>query len=155
MPSSVHRKPNSTHRRRSSQPKRVYSSSFLSRVEAVEPQVHQILQVLGRCGCTDGVSGSIEIALREALHNAVLHGNGANPRKRVRVECYEEPDKSILLVIRDSGLGFDPSRVPDPTHPDNLLRDTGRGLFMIRHYMDDVQFTCGGREIRMRKNRRA
>lgn len=78
---------------------------------------------------------------------------GANPRKRVRVECYEQPDKGLLFVIRDSGPGFDPALVPDPTHAENLLRETGRGLFMIRHYMDGVEFSRGGREIRMSKNR--
>lgn len=155
MPSSVQRKSNSAHRRNSSRPRSVYSASFASRVDAVEPQVQQILQALGRCGCTDGARSSIEIALREALHNAVLHGNGANPRKRVRVECYEQPDRGILFVIRDSGPGFDPAQVPDPTKAENLLRETGRGLFMIRHYMDDVQFSRGGREIRMSKNRSA
>ena len=155
MQSSVHRKTNSAHRRRPSQPKRVYEASFASRIDGVEPQVQQILNVLGQCGCTDGCRSSIEIALREALHNAVLHGNGANPRKRVRVECYEQPDKSLLFVIRDSGRGFDPASVPDPTKAENLLRETGRGLFMIRHYMDNVEFCCGGREIRMSKNRGA
>lgn len=153
MPSSVQRKSNSVHRRNSSRPKRVYSASFASRVDAVEPQVQQVLRILGQCGCTDGTRSSIEIALREALHNAVLHGNGGNPRKRVRVECYEQPDGSLLFVIRDSGPGFDPALVPDPTKPENLLRDTGRGLFMIRHYMDGVEFSRGGREIRMSKNR--
>ena len=153
MQSSIHRKTNSTPRRSASRRKRVYSVSFSSRVEAVEPQVQQILQVLGRCRCTDGTRSSIEIALREALHNAVLHGNGANPRKRVRVECYEQPDKSLLFVIRDSGPGFDPALVPDPTNAENLLCETGRGLFMIRHYMDEVEFSRGGREIRMSKNR--
>jgi len=153
MPSSVHRNTNSTHRRRPSQSKRVYEATFASRIDAVEPQVQQILNVLGQCGCTDGCRSSIEIALREALHNAVLHGNGANARKRVRVECYEQADRSLLFVIRDNGRGFDPASVPDPTKAENLLRETGRGLFMIRHYMDSVEFCCGGREIRMRKNR--
>jgi serine/threonine-protein kinase RsbW len=153
MPSSVQRKPKSTPRRKPSQAKRVYSATFSSRVDAVESQVQRILQALGSCGCTDGARGSIEIALREALHNAVLHGNRANPRKCVRVECYEQPDKSLLFVVRDSGTGFNPAVVPDPTKPENLLRDTGRGLFMIRHYMDGVEFSRGGREIRMSKNR--
>lgn len=153
MQSPAQHKTKSSPRRSASPRKRVYSASFSSRVKAVEPQVQRILQVLRPCGCTDGTRSSIEIALREALHNAVLHGNGANPRKRVRVECYEQPDKSLLFVIRDSGPGFDPALVPDPTNAENLLRETGRGLFMIRHYMDDVEFSRGGREIRMSKNR--
>ena len=129
----------------------VFEASFPSKVEAVEPTVHQVLRALEQHGCKDGILDDVEIALREALHNAVLHGNGANPRKRVRLECSEYADHSFLLIVRDSGPGFNPDRVADPTKRENLFRETGRGIYMIRHFMDEVQFKRGGREIRMRK----
>jgi serine/threonine-protein kinase RsbW len=117
----------------------------------VEPTVHELLRALQQHGCKDGILSDVEIALREALHNAVLHGNGKNPRKRVHVECTEQPDRSYQLVVRDSGPGFKPDRLVDPTKPENLFRETGRGIYMIRHFMDEVQFKRGGREIRMKK----
>lgn len=153
MRSSSHRNTKRSRSRTPSKEKCVFEASFASKVEAVEPTVHQVLRALEANGCKDGILSDVEIALREALHNAVLHGNDRNPRKRVRVECSEQPDRSLLLVVRDSGPGFDPDHVVDPTKTENLFRETGRGIYMIRHFMDEVQFKRGGREIRMRKKR--
>jgi len=113
--------------------------------------VHTILQAVSKKFHNEDELPAIELSLREALANAVLHGNGANHRKRVRVECFTQADGSLLLVVRDNGQGFDPDRVKNPTHPENIFRDCGRGIFLIRHFMDDVQFRLGGREIRMKK----
>lgn len=113
--------------------------------------VHDVLRAIARNFSLDGQMSAVELSLREALANAVLHGNGGNPRKRVRVECFRDVDGSLVLVVRDSGPGFNPARLKDPTEPENLFRDCGRGIFLIRHFMDDVEFARGGREIRMRK----
>ena len=130
---------------------RIFSASFPSSPTAIEPTVAHVLRSVSHQAHMDGRHGEIELALREALANAILHGNGGNRRKRVRVECYRVAD-GLVLVVRDSGKGFDPDKVEDPTRPENLLRDRGRGIFLIRHFMDEVQFARGGREIRMRKN---
>jgi len=130
---------------------RILSVSFPSEPQGVDPMVARVLQALSKKACTDGKRAEIELALREAIANAVIHGNGGNHRKRVRVECFRQTDDSLLLVVRDSGEGFDPSTVDDPTKPENLFRSRGRGIFLIRHFMDDVEFACGGREVRMRK----
>jgi len=61
-------------------------------------------------------------------------------------------EENILLVVRDQGNGFDPSRVSNPTSPENIYRAGGRGIFLIYHFMDEVEFGRGGREVRMRKN---
>ena len=129
----------------------VFAASFPSEIQSVEPIVAKVLSALDGWGCSQGPRNDIEVALREALANAILHGNSGNPRKRVRVECFEQPDKSVVLVVRDNGDGFDPDRLHDPTRPENLFRDCGRGIFLIRHFMDEVSFGRGGREIRMRK----
>ena len=113
--------------------------------------VHEILRVVTKKAPPDGTRSEIELALREALANAILHGNNGNHRKRVRVECYDQGENGLLLTVRDSGSGFDPAKVKDPTCAENLFRDCGRGIFLIRHFMDEVQFARGGREIRMRK----
>ena len=113
--------------------------------------VHTVLAAISKRMRNEEELPAIELSLREALANAVLHGNGANHRKRVRVECYKQADEALVLVVRDNGRGFDPARLKDPTHAENLFRDCGRGIFLIRHFMDDVQFRRGGREIRMHK----
>ena len=113
--------------------------------------MHEILQAVAEKTPLEGRCAEIELALREALANAILHGNNGNQRKRVRVECHKDGDNCLLLVVRDNGHGFDPAKVKDPTAPENLFRACGRGIFLIRHFMDDVQFARGGREIRMKK----
>ena len=99
----------------------------------------------------DGHRDAIDLALREAIVNAVVHGNRLNPDTKVQVECYALPERQILLVVRDEGPGFDPGEIEDPTKPENLERATGRGIFLIQRFMDEVAFGDGGREIRMKK----
>ena len=101
----------------------------------------------------NGQPEAIEVALREALANAILHGNRSNTRKPVQLDCFQQRDQSILLVVRDQGQGFDLAHLVDPTRPENILRAGGRGIFLIRHFMDEVDFQRGGSEIRMRKDR--
>jgi serine/threonine-protein kinase RsbW len=117
----------------------------------VEPAVTHALEVLAKRVSLDGQMGAIDLALREAIINAVKHGNRQSRRKRVLVECYRRGNAGLVLVVRDQGKGFDPDSVPDPLLAENLLRETGRGLLLIRHFMDEVSFHRGGREIRMVK----
>lgn len=111
------------------------------------------MQVLSLYGCVDGQCVAAEVSLREALANAVLHGNKSHPEKRVELDCFQKDDGSLLLVVRDEGAGFDPSLVTDPTKPENIFRAGGRGIYLIKHFMDEVEYRQGGREIRMRKKR--
>lgn len=85
------------------------------------------------------------MALREALANAIKHGNKLNPDKRVFVEVTVDEGKELRMAVEDEGEGFDPHRLPDPRSPENLLRDSGRGVFYIRHFMDEVQFSRSSR----------
>ena len=91
---------------------------------------------------------NFRVGLTEALANAVLYGNGSDPRKSVRVEVSLGPGHVDLWVV-DQGGGFDPDAVPDPTLPDNLERAGGRGLFLIRQLMDEVEFNDRGNAIRL------
>jgi serine/threonine-protein kinase RsbW len=79
------------------------------------------------------------MAIREAAVNAVLHGNDYDPSKRVTAS-FENTGKSIVITIADEGKGLDPDTLPDPLAPENLLRGTGRGIFLIRSFMDEVHF---------------
>lgn len=77
------------------------------------------------------------LAVTEATTNAIIHGNKNNSLKLVKI--YVTVEKSYLTIkIKDEGLGFDPSMVPDPTNPENLLKDSGRGLYLMRVYMDEM-----------------
>jgi len=92
------------------------------------------------------ISFNFRTALAEALGNAIRYGNGEDPDRIVRV--YVELGRDFVRIhVDDDGHGFDSSRVPDPTHPDNLEREYGRGLFVIRHLVDDVAFNEKGNGI--------
>jgi serine/threonine-protein kinase RsbW len=79
------------------------------------------------------------MAVREAAVNAVLHGNEYDPAKKISVSI-ENTGKSLVIKISDEGKGVDPDTLPDPLAPENLLRGTGRGIFLIRSFMDEVHF---------------
>jgi serine/threonine-protein kinase RsbW len=81
----------------------------------------------------------ITMAVREAAVNAVLHGNEYDPSRLVAVDI-ENNGKSLIFTIADEGKGFNPESIPDPLAPENLLRGTGRGIFLIRSLMDEVHF---------------
>ena len=91
---------------------------------------------------------AIHLALEEALINAVKHGNNMNPDKEVKVEYTIMPDK-IDVSVTDQGRGFNSERVPDPRLDENLYKTNGRGLFLIRSYMDRIEFNEAGNCIRM------
>ena len=92
----------------------------------------------------------IEIALREALANAIKHGCKNDPTKNVQCCVALEEDGELLIVVRDPGPGFDVSAVPDPLAEAGLSKTSGRGVFLINQFMDEVRYEDGGREVRMR-----
>jgi len=99
----------------------------------------------------DGTEIHIEIAVREALANAVIHGNRENADKRVHVTCRCSLDGELKLTIRDEGAGFDANAVPDPTDQDRLLRTHGRGIRLMQALMDEVAFQHNGTVVCMSK----
>ncbi len=122
---------------------------------AVQRVIRRILRVARTMGCAQGELHKVELALHEALINAIMHGSGGDPTRKVAVCCLCAEDKGMLLVVRDSGPGFDPSRVPDPTHAENVYETHGRGIFLMRQLMDEVRFEEGGRKVVMSKTGRA
>ena len=101
--------------------------------------------------CIAGNEPDVQIALREALNNAVVHGNGMEAHKLVQVRCRCELGKGVHIIVRDHGQGFDPNGLPDPLAAENLLAEHGRGIHLMKSVMDDVSFERGGTEIHMRK----
>jgi len=91
---------------------------------------------------------NFRVGVTEALANAVLYGNQSDPRKTVRVELRVDAEQ-VVVCVADEGKGFDPSSVPDPTRPENLQSPGGRGLFLIRKLMDEIEFNERGNAVRM------
>ena len=79
------------------------------------------------------------LAVTEATTNAIIHANKCDPTKLVKIHAQIE-DSKLLIKIKDEGKGFDPTTLPDPTQPENLLKDSGRGVFLMKVYMDDVKY---------------
>jgi serine/threonine-protein kinase RsbW len=92
------------------------------------------------------LSFNFRTALAEALANAIRYGTGEHPDRIVRVRVELGRD-AVRIHVSDDGAGFDPSDLPDPTRPENLEREDGRGLFVIRHLVDDVAFNAEGNGI--------
>ena len=114
---------------------------------AINRAVQAVCRLARRSGCRDGRRADLEIALREALANAVLHGNGMHPERRVFLRCYAGPRAGILVAVRDQGPGFEPEKVPDPRAADRMALDHGRGLLLMRELTDAIAFRRGGREV--------
>jgi serine/threonine-protein kinase RsbW len=119
---------------------------FPSTRQTITDAVKLILEIARRCGCESEQEADLEIALREALANAVIHGNQEDESKGVFVRCYGGPDKTLILV-RDEGAGFEPAEIPDPRGSDRVQLDHGRGLFLMRELMDQVEYRRRGSEV--------
>lgn len=96
----------------------------------------------------DDIYGNIMIAVTEAVNNAIKHGNHADVSKNVSLSLKLE-DNLIKFYIEDQGEGFDYHHLPDPTSPENLEKPGGRGIFLMRHLSDEVQFRDGGRGVEL------
>lgn len=129
--------------------------SIASRVADISPCVDQLMQFLepftGKLRIEDGSDVAIEIAAREAIANAIIHGNRENPLKRVQVICRCNAEGDVVITVEDEGRGFDSRTLPDPTDQANLLLTHGRGVRLMQTLMDDVDFQENGTIVRMRK----
>ena len=125
--------------------------SLPSKVAAISPFVDKLMRLIRKCGHAPEGENDVEIALREALANAIIHGNHENPGKHVHVRCRCEPSE-ISLAIKDEGPGFDVDRISDPTAPENTESAHGRGIYLMKALMDEVRFEEGGVVVHMRKS---
>jgi len=118
---------------------------------AISGVVDGVMQIAREMKCAEGNEYQVELALREALANAIVHGCNNDPTKKVEccVACTESSD--VMIVVRDPGEGFSPSAIPSPLDAENLHSDHGRGIYLINQLMDEVSFERNGAEIRMRK----
>ena len=129
--------------------------SLASKVAVISPFVEQLMRFILKFRSADGTETDIEMALHEALVNAVIHGNGENSCKSIYVECRCYMDGEVSITVRDEGRGFDSSTVPDPTLLENLLFTHGRGIYLMKTLMDEVFFEEGCGVVMMRKKSNA
>lgn len=118
---------------------------------AVDQVVRSVMNVVRDTRCAPGREDDVELALAEALANAVVHGAKSDPSKTVECDVACNHQGAILIVVRDPGPGFDPSQIADPCVGENIYSHHGRGIFLINQLMDEVRFHKNGTEIHMIK----
>ncbi len=114
-----------------------------STLETVDNAEQAASRIAAAAGFDEDQIMQISMAVREAAVNAVLHGNAYDPNKKVNVEFHEN-GRDLIITIRDQGKGLDLANIPDPLAPENLLKTSGRGIFLIRSFMDEVQIQPSG-----------
>ena len=122
-----------------------------SEIKAIAPLVERLMPLIEGSHCITGEESAVELALREALNNAVVHGNRLDARKLVHVRCRCMVGDGISIAVSDQGQGFDASSVPDPVAGENLLAEHGRGIHVMKWAMDEVSFEQRGARIHMWK----
>src|SRR6266403_2375949 len=122
-----------------------------SDIGLISPFVDWLISLIAESRCVRGKEEFVELALREAVSNAVLHGNRMDARKLVHVHCCCEGTKGVFIVVRDQGHGFDPNNVPNPLAVENLGAEHGRGIHLMKVAVDEVSFKRGGTEVHIRK----
>ena len=104
-----------------------------------------------RVSISQEMYGKVYLALIEAVENAMSHGNKLDEQKSISVD-FEKNDEAIVITVSDDGLGFDYKNLPNPTHPDNLEKPDGRGVFIISNLSDKMEFNDVGNELKLTFN---
>jgi serine/threonine-protein kinase RsbW len=125
-----------------------------SEVRAISPLVDWLMRQIEGSRCVAGYEPTVELALQEALSNAVIHGNRTDADKLVHIQCQCEVGKGATIVVTDHGQGFDANAVPDPLAIESLKAEHGRGIYLMKLAMDEVSFERGGTAVRMWKKPR-
>jgi serine/threonine-protein kinase RsbW len=124
-----------------------------STLETVDSAEQAATKIASEAGFGEDEVMQIAMAVREAAVNAVLHGNAYDPEKKVELN-FERTDRDLVITIKDQGKGLDLGKIPDPLAPENLLKTSGRGIFLIRSFMDVVEIhpSKTGTEIKLIKH---
>ena len=123
-----------------------------SLLEEIQRAEEAVLGAAACCGYGEHDRFAIQLALEEALSNAIKHGNCCDPAKRVVVEFRADAD-AICITVEDEGCGFRPDTVPDPTRDENLDKPYGRGVMLMRVYMSEVRYNPPGNRVTMIRRR--
>ena len=112
--------------------------------KAVDPVVRSVMNIVRETKCASGREDDIELALSEALANAVVHGAGSDPTKIIECDVACDEERGMLIVVRDPGPGFDPASLVNPCVGENIYSNHGRGIYLINQLMDEVRFHKNG-----------
>jgi serine/threonine-protein kinase RsbW len=129
--------------------------SLPSRIDTVAKAANAVADFVSRSGISEEAAFGIDMAVREAVTNAVVHGNEQDEQKAVELTLKSSPE-AVEITVHDQGQGFNPEEVPDPTESENILKTSGRGIFFMRTFMDEVTWSIrpgGGTTVRMLKRR--
>jgi len=124
------------------------SLELRSDAESLSVVEHLIDDVRSKYNISEDVFGNMLVAITEAVTNAIYHGNKSDPNKKVTVTCTHSPH-AIVFTITDEGKGFDYYDLPDPTAPENLEKECGRGIFLMKHLTDQIIFSENGRVVEL------
>ncbi len=124
----------------------IYNQTFASDLHVSADIQKEIQELWHARGMSDMDLPDMQLALEEGLANAIKHGNKMDPDKQVTIECFLNED-IVRVVIRDEGEGFDIDDVPDPTLPENLDKPSGRGVMLMKAFMDDVIYNDSGNQL--------
>ena len=119
-----------------------------SKIESLAKIELLMEEICEKNGINEDSYGNMLVALTEAVNNAITHGNQLDPNKKVNLE-YESNDKEIRFTIKDEGDGFNYNDVPDPTLPENIEKENGRGVFLMKSLADEVSFEEKGRIVKL------
>lgn len=131
-------------------PPKSLSIELQSTRDSINRATALIVSMFEKVDIPDKIMFDIKLAIHEAVVNAIEHGNQYDPNKRVHISCDTTCD-CFKMVIRDEGAGFNPSAVPDPTLPENLLKENGRGIFLMKNLCDEVSYNDKGNEVHIIK----
>lgn len=123
--------------------------------DALSPVVDELMLLVTKSHCVPGEERDVEVALRAALENAVIHGNREEPSKQVHISCRCEPSTGLSIVIRDEGEGFDPASTGYASDVKEMGPGKERGIPLMRLLMDEVYYELGGREVHVQKRSNA
>ena len=126
-----------------------------SKIQAISPLVDRLMRLIEGSQCVPGAEFDVELAIREALGNAVVHGNRENPDKKVHIRCRCESGNGVSIVVTDEGKGFNFPKILGNGLTSDTADAHGHGIQLMRAYMDAVRFERGGSEVHMRKRLRA
>jgi serine/threonine-protein kinase RsbW len=125
-----------------------------SQIQAISPLVDHLMGLIKGSQCVPGAELDVELALREALANAVLHGNQGHAGAKVHVRCRCQPGNKVSIVVTDQGKGFDIGKIVGNGLTSDRASEHGHGILLMKAYMDDVHFERGGSQVHMRKRAR-
>ncbi len=133
---------------------KTHTITFPSSVEYLEKVESMSSEIAQEAGFNESLIDDISIALTELVNNAIHHGNQDDKAKKVTVNFYVYSDH-IVIGIRDEGQGFKPDEINDPLHPDNIMSESGRGIYLVKALMDSLEYqiTENGTEVFISKNK--